>query len=44
MAKAGWAILILFLPIFGALIYIIARPPEADVLVAEDAHDIARAA
>ena len=44
MAKAAWAILILSLPVIGALIYIIARPPEADVLVAEDAHDIARAA
>ena len=29
LAKAGWAILILFLPILGALIYIIARPAEA---------------
>ena len=25
-AKFGWTILILFVPIFGALIYIIARP------------------
>ena len=33
MAKAGWAILILFLPIIGALIYIIARPAEADANV-----------
>ena len=33
MAKAGWAILILFLPILGALIYIIARPAEADANV-----------
>ena len=45
MAKAGWAILILFLPIFGALIYIIARPSEADVVVAEaDTNVVARAA
>jgi Phospholipase_D-nuclease N-terminal len=44
MAKAGWAILILFLPILGALIYIIARPPQADVIVAGDDNVIARAA
>jgi Phospholipase_D-nuclease N-terminal len=28
-AKAGWTVLILCLPFFGALIYIIARPPDA---------------
>ena len=45
MAKAGRAILILFLPIFGALIYIIARPSEADVLVVEaDTNTVARVA
>jgi hypothetical protein len=45
MAKAGWAILILFLPIFGALIYIIARPSAADVVVVEaDTNVVARAA
>jgi hypothetical protein len=27
-AKAGWTILILFIPILGALIYVIARPAE----------------
>ena len=27
-AKAGWTALILFLPIVGALIYIVARPAE----------------
>ena len=26
-AKAGWFLLILFVPVIGALIYIIARPP-----------------
>jgi Phospholipase_D-nuclease N-terminal len=31
-AKAGWFILILFLPIFGVLVYLIARPADADVL------------
>ena len=28
LAKAGWTILILFIPVFGALIYIIARPAQ----------------
>ena len=28
-AKAGWTVLLLFVPILGALIYIIARPPMA---------------
>ena len=31
-AKAGWFILILFLPVLGVLIYLIARPADADVL------------
>jgi hypothetical protein len=29
LAKAGWTILILFIPVLGALIYIIARPSDA---------------
>ena len=29
VAKAGWTVLILFLPVIGALIYIVARPPDA---------------
>ncbi len=28
-AKAGWTVLILIFPFFGALIYIIARPADA---------------
>ena len=28
-AKAGWTILILFFPILGIILYIIARPAEA---------------
>ena len=28
-AKAGWALLILILPLLGTLIYLIARPPDA---------------
>ena len=30
-AKAGWAVLIIFLPLLGALIYIVARPPQVQV-------------
>jgi hypothetical protein len=29
-AKLGWTLLILFIPILGALIYIIARPAVVD--------------
>ena len=29
-AKAGWTILVLFLPFIGVLIYMIARPSTAD--------------
>lgn len=29
LAKAGWTAVLLFLPVIGALIYIIARPPMA---------------
>ena len=31
LAKAGWTVVILFIPILGALIYIIARPAEASL-------------
>jgi hypothetical protein len=27
-AKAGWTLLVIFLPLIGVLIYMIARPPE----------------
>jgi len=30
LAKAGWTVLIIFFPVFGALIYIIARPATVD--------------
>jgi hypothetical protein len=30
-AKAGWTVLILLVPFFGALIYIIARPQDAQL-------------
>jgi hypothetical protein len=29
-AKAGWTILVIFLPLIGVLIYMIARPSTAD--------------
>jgi Phospholipase_D-nuclease N-terminal len=29
-AKAGWTILVIFLPLIGVLIYMIARPATAD--------------
>ena len=29
--KAGWVLLIFILPVIGVLIYLIARPPEAEV-------------
>lgn len=29
-AKAGWLLLIVFLPLFGCLIYLIARPSEVE--------------
>jgi hypothetical protein len=44
MAKAGWAIFILFVPVFGALVYIIARPAVADGVETDDSNVIARAA
>jgi uncharacterized membrane protein YjgN (DUF898 family) len=28
LAKAGWAVLIIFLPLIGSLIYMIARPAQ----------------
>lgn len=30
-AKAGWAILLIFLPLIGAISYVVARPSSADV-------------
>ena len=29
-AKAGWTLLVIFLPLIGVLIYMITRPPEAE--------------
>ncbi len=32
LAKAGWALLILVLPLIGVLIYIVARPPALEIV------------
>jgi Phospholipase_D-nuclease N-terminal len=34
LAKALWFLFIVFIPVIGVLAYIIARPPEADVIAA----------
>ncbi len=31
LAKAGWALIIIILPLLGTLIYLIARPADAEV-------------
>jgi hypothetical protein len=31
LAKAGWTVVILIVPFFGALIYIVARPADAQL-------------
>jgi hypothetical protein len=33
LAKAGWTLLIIFLPLIGVLIYMIARPARADAVL-----------
>jgi hypothetical protein len=33
-AKAGWALLIIILPLLGTLIYLVARPADIDIAVA----------
>jgi hypothetical protein len=33
-AKAGWTVFIIFLPLLGALVYMIVRPPEDTALYA----------
>jgi hypothetical protein len=32
MAKAGWTLFVIFLPLLGVLVYMIARPPEEAAL------------
>jgi len=32
-AKAGWTVFVIFLPLIGVLVYMIARPPEVDSLM-----------
>jgi Phospholipase_D-nuclease N-terminal len=36
-AKAGWTLFVIFLPLLGVLVYMIARPPEDDALTARRA-------
>jgi hypothetical protein len=31
-AKAGWTVFVIFLPLLGVLVYMIARPPEDEAL------------
>jgi hypothetical protein len=33
-AKAGWTLFVIFLPLVGVLVYMIARPPEDQALLA----------
>jgi len=33
LAKAGWTLLIIFLPLIGVLVYMIGRPAAADALL-----------
>ena len=33
LAKAGWTLLIIFLPLIGVLVYMIERPAAADALL-----------
>ena len=35
-AKAGWTVFILFFPILGALVYVLARPADPDLEGARD--------
>jgi hypothetical protein len=32
MAKAGWTLFVIFAPLLGVLVYMIARPPEEEAL------------
>ena len=32
-AKAGWTLFVIFLPLLGVLVYMIARPAEVDTLM-----------
>jgi hypothetical protein len=33
-AKAGWTLFVIFLPLLGVLVYMLARPPEERALMA----------
>ncbi len=34
VAKAAWALVIILAPLFGVLVYILARPPELEIVAA----------
>ena len=36
-AKAGWTLFVIFLPLLGVLVYMIARPPEEGALISRGA-------
>jgi hypothetical protein len=36
-AKAGWTLFVIFLPLLGVLVYMIARPPEDRALITRGA-------
>jgi hypothetical protein len=36
-AKAGWTLFVIFLPLLGVLVYMIARPPEEGALISRSA-------
>jgi hypothetical protein len=36
-AKAGWTLFVIFLPLLGVLVYMIARPPEERALMGRSA-------
>ena len=35
--KAGWTLFVIFLPLLGVLVYMIARPPEEGALISRGA-------
>ena len=37
-AKAGWTIFVIFLPLLGVLVYMIARPPEDTTVMTRSAN------
>jgi hypothetical protein len=42
LAKALWFLFILFLPIIGVFVYILARPPDVDAVVVYEEETVVR--